>query len=245
YHFLIGLRLYRWLCRRISGYRRERVSRNLTLVNSDWTGTVFQEFYGVPGRTLYPPVPGGFPSIPFAERDDGFVCLGRLSREKEIEKLIDILARVRAKGHDIRFHIVGPIDDRAYVRHLYDASKPHTAWISFHHDLPRNDLTALVARNRYGIHGMVGEHFGIAPAELQKAGCITFVPDEGGPVEIVGNDERLIYHSVDDAVDKIYRVLRDADLRADVLEGVIGRADLFSETRFMTEIRKVVENYDA
>jgi glycosyltransferase involved in cell wall biosynthesis len=245
YHITTLLGLYRGLCKQISGFRKEPVSRNRTLVNSDWTGAVFQGFYGVPVRTLYPPVPGGFPQIPFAERDDGFVCLGRLSREKEIEKLIDILVRVRARGHAIRFHIVGHIDVPVYARRLYRAAKAHGDWLSFHHDLPRDTLAALVTQNRYGIHGMVGEHFGIAPAELQKAGCITFVPDDGGPVEIVGHDERVIYHSVDDAVEKIDRMLCDADLRTDVLRAVADRASWFSETRFMAEILEAVEDFES
>jgi glycosyltransferase involved in cell wall biosynthesis len=140
---------------------------------------------------------------------------------------------------------VGYIDDPAYVRRLYRAAKAQGDWLSFHQDLPRNTLETLIAQNRYGIHGMVGEHFGIAPAELQKGGCITFVPDDGGPVEIVGHDERLIYHSVDDAVEKIDRMLRDADLRMDVLRGVADRAGRFSETRFMAEILEAVEDFDA
>ena len=88
---------------------------------------------------------------------------------------------------------------------------------------------------------MVGEHFGIAPAELQRAGCITFVPHEGGPVEIVGGDARLVYDSVDDAVAKIGRVLADADLRAAVHADVERRQDRFTETRFMREILEVID----
>jgi glycosyltransferase involved in cell wall biosynthesis len=245
YHLNRLIRVYRWLCTEISGHGQRPLSDNVTLVNSNWTGAVFERCYGVPGRTLYPPVPGGFPDIPFEAREDGFVCLGRISAEKELEKLIEILAGVRARGHKIRFHIVGHIDNPAYARRIYRTAEPHSTWVSFHHDLPRDALVALVARNRYGIHGMVGEHFGIAPAELQRAGCITLVPDEGGPVEIVGGDERVIYHSVDDAVEKIDNMLRDPGLRADLLRDVAVRAKIFSEQRFMTELLEIVDNFDA
>ena len=78
---------------------------------------------------------------------------------------------------------------------------------------------------------MVGEHFGIAPAELQRGGCITFVPDDGGVVEIVGGDERLIYHSEEDAVEKIDRMLSDPELRAATVRDVVARAALFTEER--------------
>jgi glycosyltransferase involved in cell wall biosynthesis len=186
-------------------------------------------------------VPGGFPDVPFAARDDAFVHVGRLSREKEIDKLIAILARVRAHGHAIRFHVVGPRDDRRHAARLHALAEPHRAWLTFHDDLPRGDMVGLVARCRYGIHGMVGEHFGIAAAELQRAGCVTFVPDDGGPAEIVGGDERVIYRSADDAVAKIERVLKDASLRAAVQADVKRRKDRFSEHRFMEEMRAVVD----
>jgi glycosyltransferase involved in cell wall biosynthesis len=245
YHFSPPLHAYRWLCSAISGYQKERVPLNVSLVNSDWTGRVFKLYYGAEARTIYPPVPGGFPDVPFEARENGFVCVGRFSREKEIDKLIRILIAVRAHGHEIRFRIVGHVDDRSYAQHLYRLAEPYKDWITFHHDLPRDEMVALIARNRYGIHGMVGEHFGIAPAELQRGGCITFVPDDGGVVEIVGGDERLIYHSEEDAVDKIDRMLRDPNLRAATLRDVNARAALFSEERFMAEILDVVDNFDA
>lgn len=244
YHFNLPLLAYRWLCTTISGYRNDLVNHNVTLANSDWTGDVYERLYGTRTRTLYPPVPGGFPEIPFDARENGFVCLGRISAEKELEKLIKILAGVRARGHDIQFHIIGHHDNSAYGRHLTRIAEAHGKWITFHHDLPRDELVSLIARNRYGIHGMVGEHFGIAPAELQRGGCITFVPDDGGPVEIVDHDERVIYRSADDAVEKIDRVLGDPDLRASILADIPERARQFSEQRFMTELLEVADTFE-
>ena len=78
----------------------------------------------------------------------------------------------------------------------------HASWARAHLDLSREDLVTLMSRNRYGIHGMVGEHFGIAVAELVQAGCVTFVHDVGGPVEIVGPHSSLLYTSEPDGVEK-------------------------------------------
>ncbi len=243
YHLESVLHAYRWGCAKVSGFRDANVRDNVTLVNSDWTGKVFEERYGAAALTVYPPVPGGFPDVPFERRDNSFVCVGRIAREKELEKLIEILAGVRKRGHDIGFHIVGQIGGRAYARKIRAAAAPHASWIRFHHDVPRDEMTSLMANSRYGIHGMVGEHFGIGPAELQRAGCITFVPDEGGPVEIVDRDERVTYGSVDDAVDKIDRILGDTEVRHSVLRDLQRRKDNFSENRFMEEIRSVVDAF--
>ncbi len=100
-----------------------------------------------------------------------------------------------------------------------------------------------MVRNRYAIHGMVDEHFGIAPAELQRAGCITFVPNGGGSPEIVGRDERLVYRSIEDAIEKIDRVLSDPELEAELRRDIELRRACFSEHRFMEEILEIVDSF--
>src|SRR3954470_11962361 len=73
----------------VSDFFSERLKHNLTLVNSNWTAGKLSECYAIGSTTLYPPVPGEFPAVPWAEREDGFVCIGRFSPEKELEKVID------------------------------------------------------------------------------------------------------------------------------------------------------------
>ena len=51
----------------------------------------------------------------------------------------------------------------------------------------------------------------------------------------------VIYHSIDDAVEKIVRVLSDVSLRDTLAEMVKGRREIFSEDRFMNEIAAVVD----
>ena len=84
------------------------------------------------------------------------------------------------------------------------------------------------------------EHFGMAPAEMVRAGCIVWVPDAGGQVEIVA-DPRLIYGSVDDAVAKIVRTLRDPGEQAALRAHLAGRWPLFSTDCFMREVRAAVD----
>jgi glycosyltransferase involved in cell wall biosynthesis len=104
-------------------------------------------------------------------------------------------------------------------------------------------MARLIVRNRYALHGMADEHFGIAPAELQRAGCITFVPASGGALEIVGNDSNLAYHSVADAVDKIDRMLSDPLLEANLRRAVEARRMLFNEERFVAEIADLIDSF--
>ncbi len=228
----------------LSGFSFDRMRANVTLVASEYTGQVFREAYAAPAQTLYPPVPGNFPARAWAERETGFVCIGRFSPEKRYEAIIEILQAVRARGHAVRLHIVGGEMGQAlhanYVKQLKQRAAQNAAWVTLHENIARTELEDLLARNRYGIHAMHGEHFGIAPAEMVRAGCIVFVPDSGGQVEIVGDAPPLRYASDADAVEKITRVLEDAALQTDLRAHLAERAVLFSPEHFMRGLRAIV-----
>jgi glycosyltransferase involved in cell wall biosynthesis len=239
------LELYYRTCARLCRFSAERMRANLTLVNSDWIGGRVRALHGIEPITLHPPVPGVFPAVPWEKRENGFVCIGRISPEKRIETMIDVVARVRARGGDVRLHIVGTDDHGPYTRMIRGRVRENAAWVSLHEDLPRAELLRLVAHQRYGIHAMPDEHFGIAVAELVRGGCIVFVPNDGGPVEIVGRDDRLLYGSREEAVEKILATLGDADRQASLRARLAGRADLFSTARFVTRLRDIVREFAA
>lgn len=227
-----------------SGCSWERIRKNLTLVNSEWTQVRARHVYGLDSVVVYPPVPGGFPAVPWAERESGFVCVSRFAEEKRLDSVIDVLAALRARGHAVHLHLVGTSSGAGRGREgLMARTRQHSDWIVVEEDLPRCDIVRLLAAHRYGIHGMVDEHFGIAVAEQVRAGCITFVPDGGGQVEIVGDAARLRYRSVDDAVEKIGAVLRSPSEQDDLRAHLAERAPLFSTQRFMERIRAVVRGF--
>jgi glycosyltransferase involved in cell wall biosynthesis len=87
---------------------------------------------------------------------------------------------------------------------------------------------------------MVDEHFGMAVAEMARAGCITFAHASGGPREIL-EDARLLYDDADDAVAKILAVLRSAELQAELGRHVARRGACYSAERFTTTIRELVD----
>jgi glycosyltransferase involved in cell wall biosynthesis len=242
YHSRFAVAVYRRYAQRLTGFRNERMRRNLTLVNSDWTGNLVRRLHGIEARTVRPPVPGSFPALPWRDREDGFVCIGRLSPEKRIELIIEILLQVRAHGHPAHLHIVGTFDDRAYgrrIRRLVDANR---AWVFLETNLARDELARLAAQHRYGIHGMAEEHFGMAVAEMIRAGCIVFAPNGGGQVEIVGND-RLLYNDATDAVMKVGAVLSDRDAQAELHADLATKARTLSAERFVVEIREIVRDF--
>ena len=217
-----------------------RMRRNLTLVNSEYTRELVADGLGIDSTVLHPPVPGTFPAVPWARRENGFVCLGRLSPEKHLVEIVDLLAEVRRRHPTITLHVAGAPEDRAYVRRLEARARAHCPWVHLHRDLSRDALASLVAQQRYGIHAMPDEPFGIAVAEMVRAGCVVFVPDTAGPAEIVGPYPPLLFRSPAQAIERIDAVLASADAQERARAHLATRAPLYSSERFVAEIRAVV-----
>ena len=238
YHLGSLLRGYYTFCRWVGGFELAAAQRNITLVNSDWTGRLIRVHGFVP-RTLYPPVVAGSPAPPWETRARGFVCIGRIVPDKELDRVIDIVAGVRTQVPAVTLHIVGAPEDRPYYDRI--ASRARAEGFTLHEGLSRRALDALIAANRYGIHGKLDEHFGMAPAELVRAGCVVWVPDGGGQVEIV-TDPRLIYGSVEEAIGKIVAVLRDPHEEATLRKHLATRGERLSPERFMREMLEAVDD---
>jgi len=240
-----GLPLYYALADQIADFSLARMKQNVSLVNSNWTGAHVERFLGIKTRTLYPPVADPAPGAPWPERRHGFLAIGRISPEKEYERVMTILARVRERIPDITLTIVGTADRhvRRYHNRLLDLARALGPWIEFRQNISRDEIRSLMATHRYGIHGMREEHFGMAPAELARAGCIVWVPRGGGQMEIVGEEPALMFDSDSDAVAKIVKTLDDPVEQAR-LRSVLEATERFSTTQFVRQVRDIVDEFE-
>lgn len=240
-----ALSLYYRMADAIAGFSIDRLRHNLTLVNSDWTGAQVQQSLGVTTRTLYPPVVDSQPALPWQERLPHFLAIGRISPEKEYERVMNILAQVRQHFPDLRLTIVGTWDkhSRNYMHSVRRHAERLGSWIEIRQNISRADIRSLMSTYRYGIHGMREEHFGMAPAELARAGCIVWVPRGGGQMEIVGGEPALMYESEDDAAQKIVGTLGNVDEQRR-LRSVLTASDRFSTTHFIEQVREIVAGFE-
>jgi glycosyltransferase involved in cell wall biosynthesis len=233
----IVLAAYYGACDWISGMTIQGIRRNMTLVNSDWTGAQFQRMYGDSTRTLYPPVTGQFPNVPWEDRQNHFVCLGRIAPEKDIDSIIDIVGAVHKVHPDVHLHVIGSPGYPRYYRRIASRIAQHQDWITLHLDIAHAEVRRLIASSRYGIHAMENEHFGMAPAEMASGGCLVWVRDDGGQVEVVARDPRLIYHSTTEAVTKILETMSSATLQHSLRDMLAARTPAFSLERFIEGVR--------
>lgn len=233
-------RVYHQFADVATGTSIARLRRNITVVNSDWTAQRVRMVHGIDSVTIHPPAAGDFEDYPWHDRDDGFLCVGRISPEKRIELVIEILAEVRARGFpSVRLDIVGQAPWRAYGESVIERVRRNADWVTLRSDLPRAELVAQMARHRYGIHGHAEEHFGMAVAEMVTAGAIVFAPRGGGQVEILG-DDRLLWSSRDEAVARITAVLTNRRLQEELRQKLAARREHLRPERFVREIRTLV-----
>ena len=239
------LQAYYRFADRLADFSVDRMKANLTLANSNWTAAELRRSLGIGARTLYPPVVDAAPPAPWDERRAGFLAIGRISPEKEYERIMRIVAGVRSLNPTITLTIVGTWDrhSRRYYQHLQELAASLGSWIEFRNNLPRSAINDLMATHRYGIHGMRQEHFGMAPAEMVRAGMIVWVPYGGGQVEIVDGEPELVYDSEEQAADKISRALGSVAEQKRLRELLAVRAQSFGSERFVAEVRDIVRTF--
>ena len=234
-------KIYKYFCYFTSGFNKEQMKKNITLVNSVWTKNIVKKSLGTESRVVYPPVSDNFPNIPFDEKENGFLCLGRIFPGKETDKIIRIIKKVRQNNIEVHLHIIGVSDDLNYIRFIKKLCSENSSWCFFEGEISGQKKLEFIAKHKYGILGCKNEAFGIAVAEMAKAGCIVFVPDGGGQTEIINNSQ-LIYKDEKDAVQKIINVLSNKNLQYSLQNHLFQRANLFSTERFIKDIKEITKN---
>jgi len=237
------LRAYHLACRTLSGFKPAAMAHNLSLCNSAYIAHKMERLYKIQARVLHPPAPGEFSPLPWNRRCDTFIAVGRISPEKNLPRSIAILDQVRARGHAVSLEIIGTADDPAYVAQIQAMVDARSDWVSLHLDLPRGQLVERLSQVRYGIHAMVEEHYGMVVAEMLQAGCIPFVHDSGGQVEIVGDAPLLCYANHAQAVDHISRVVGDSRRQAELLGHLQIRQGQCSTAAFVHGLREAVTGF--
>lgn len=230
--------LYLALGRALSGGSREAWKKDLLVANSQWTRDLLRTRFGVPSEVIYPPVAGEMSLTSWSERADGFVLMARLVPEKGILSVIEALREVR-RSRDVHLHILGRRDDAGHYRELERARRENADWVFLEGQVYGADKARFLAGHKFGISGCRQEAFGVAVAEMVRAGCLVWVPDGGGQTEIVAHPE-LIYAGRDEAVVKIRRVLADPEKQTWLRDHLRARAGLFSAERFVREMRALV-----
>jgi glycosyltransferase involved in cell wall biosynthesis len=234
--------VYFAICDRLLGARWTGAANNITLANSRWTAAGLERLAEVSKPiVLYPPVIDPGEGLPWEERDDTFLCIGRFHGSKRVELAMSIVGRARAAALPrARLIIVGSAVDGEYTSRIVRIAAQHGDWIEFREDLSRGELNQLMGRTRYGLQAMENEHFGMATAEMTRAGCLVFAHNSGGSPEVLNNEAALLWESEGEAVKKIVNLRNVEAIRARLKS----HADMFSTESFVEKFLAIVTSAD-
>ncbi|MBF2035592.1 MAG: glycosyltransferase family 4 protein [Leptolyngbyaceae cyanobacterium T60_A2020_046] len=230
------------LLMKLTDFSRDRLTQNVSLANSRYTADRVYQTYGIHSEVVYPPVVSDIQEVPWEEKEDAFLCSGRVVVAKQTHRVINIVKKVRDRGFDVKLHITGGGGGAyrwGYQRKVEKLAAEYSDWVYLHQNLPYRDYLEIVAQCRYGIH-YKSEPFGISVAEMVKAGMIPFVRSRGGQVEIIGEQNTdVLFNKEPDAVEKIIAVLESRERQTELLSSLENQKPLFSTERFMAEIDSI------
>jgi hypothetical protein len=228
----------------LGDYSFDRMRVNCSLTNSAWTANWIEDVYGIRASVLYPPAPGDYRNTPWEQRENGVLCIGRLARAKRADWILQQLLPLRSRIQDLHFHIIGNRSlikgDPEYFRRLTTLVAENKDWVTLHENISREQLAELASRQRYGIHAAKTEHFGIAVAEMVRAGCVPIVHNSGGQVEIVGNDPLLTFDDPQLAERLLYLTSHPDEVK-ELRSMLACQAELLTPESFMRGTRRVVK----
>ena len=244
YHRIPGMHPgYRVLCQRISRATTDGLRRNLSIANSSFIADRVRDVHGIESLVVFPPIMNDFPDVAWEQRESAMVAVGRIHGGKRWEMAVAIVEEVRRRGHELSLTLIGHRDDAAHQARLEGLASTRP-WFRLRTDMSREELVLAVASHRYGIHTMEEEHFGMGPAEILVGGCLLFAHNSGGPVEILGGDDRLLFDDVNDGVRKIEQVLKSASLQAELQQAMDARRQYFSAETFCRTMREIVDSFE-
>jgi len=233
---------YHKSCDFFSGFNFERMKKNLTLVNSNWTGNVVKKVFGeINTITLYPPVLIDCKNT-WEKRETGFLCIGDLLPEKKVIEAINLIGKLREiYKYNIHLHIIGN-GTGSYAQKVKNICKKYK-WIFFEGRMNREEISKIINNHKYGIHMRNYEGFGIAVAEMAKGGCIPFIPEGGGQTEAIGNNTHLLFRSEEEAVSKIKFLLDSPSLQIEIQKYLLSYTKIFSIDNFKNKLKSCIESF--
>ncbi|MFM6063301.1 MAG: glycosyltransferase [Microcystis panniformis] len=243
---LEGGELARKYYNRISNFSLENMKKNFSLANSGAVAAAIKDYYGIDAKVVYPPVVIKPADIAWQDKENAFICSGRLVEAKQPHRAIQCLEKVRQKGIDIKLYITGGgggNGEAKYKRYLDQLIRDNSDWVQLLENLSYEEYSQVLYRCKYGIH-FKPEPFGISIAEMVKAGIIPFTREGGGPAEIIGQENTdLFFNNLEEAVEKIAHVMQNEDKQYQLLSSLEKQKILFSTDKFMEDINNVVTSY--
>jgi glycosyltransferase involved in cell wall biosynthesis len=181
------------------------------LANSRFTAGEVERVYGrAPDGIAYPGIDFTAFSIVEGTRERAIITVGRLTRFKRVDFLLEVFKEVLKDHPNLLYHIIGTGEEelalRDHAKNLGVESR-----VIFHGAITDAVLLELYQRSLLFLHGSIDEPFGMAPLEAIACGTPVVAHRSGGPAEFVTAECGRLVGSLDmaDWAGEITRYLDD------------------------------------
>ncbi|MCB1162625.1 glycosyltransferase [bacterium] len=162
--------------------------------------------------------------LPLREDPLQVICVANLVPSKNVDRLIEAMARVATSGLALRLHVVGDGPQAPALRHQAEAAGLAVAWSPA---LTREELAAALRAADIFALPATGESFGIVYLEAMAAGLPVIAPAGEGIADVIApeRDGLLLPDvEVDTLAAALRRLAADPELRGRIGEAARERA---------------------
>lgn len=225
-----------------TGADPNKIAETHLLVNSKWSARQLSEIYPKKPEVLYPPIDmDRYSNSAWETRENGFVSIGRVSKDKEIHRGIQIISALRERGHDVHLHHVGPIDtDDPYAVKINTLAS-NLDYVRLEGRQSRKQVDELIQSHMWGIHTKPFEHFGMSVAEMVAGGMIPTVHSSGGQVEIINDLQMLQYSENTEAINRASALINDHELAKKLRKNIQQNMDRYCADQFTNRITSLAD----
>jgi glycosyltransferase involved in cell wall biosynthesis len=212
------------------------------VINSEYTARLFYEAHGFEVPVVHPPI--NLAGRSFTREDlnqrDSLVFFSRIVDYKRP----DWVLRLAAQHRQYRCVIMGGVTSnrRDFFRAMQQRAQDLDLNAVFLANPSNEVVREQLKRARFYIFPAINEHFGMTTPEAIASGCIPFVHNSGGQVEIVP-DERLRFNDADmqTRFDALVQ-LPDAELHA-MRTALAAHVRQYSEEHFIAQMLWHLDNF--
>jgi len=256
------MNVYWWIYRKmISRYLRDNPfeSASAVITNSAWTANVIYKVFNERPRVLNPPLPPLTPindsPLPFEQRENSIVMLGRFSEEKRYDWVVREIGP-ELKKDSIRLVIFGGAvtpTQRGYMNRVINLASAAGLTVcvsriggdvSVFPNAPRELINDTMKRAKAFLHATVNEHWGIAIAEAMAMGLPVVVHKSGGAWSDLAEEGEngAGYDDAGSALEAIRKIVSDKGTMEAYSRKSIERVSKLTLSNFSRELIEIVKD---
>lgn len=216
------------------GRKKKGIELNITIVPSLYIKSMYDAVYENKADVVYPAIRKTENEGKWTARTDGFLFIGRIEEEKNIEMAIEILNElITVHGLDTHLHIIGTGKGEYYEKIKEMARK--SSWIYMEGFVSPNEYFKFISSHKYGIHTRIKEPSAVTPREMMDGGMMVFLHKSGGNREIVNGNDSVLFDTKERAIEQIKKVMNDEKIQNEIL-GELRKLHFNSRKEYMQEV---------